>query len=711
MGFSLCCLISLEVTAQSPEAKIMPLGDSITRGTNDINWPNGSIPGGYRKELGIRLASGGFTYDFVGGSTENAAVGMDPDHEGRNGLSTSQVLSNLPTSLTAAPDVVLLHIGTNDILNNISVSTAAANLGAIINAITVNAPNRRLYVATILPITQAWPPPPQQPLYTAATLNGNANAYNVQVRNLVTQYANLGRKVYLVEMNGGIVLTNTNPLLNFYQPGDGVHPGQAGYDQMGVIWANAVTSGGSFFPPPPVGAPASPGTVTTTVVSGTIINLSWLDNSSNETSFELFSKVGYSGSWQQIATLPANTTAYSATGLQTGANPHYFALRTVNASGSSAWSNVASSIPANVALNKTATASTEYSAAYVAPKANNGNVNEFWSATDNDPSARWDVDLAGNFRIHRLELVSRQDSDKPDARRNFEIRASNDPSFATYTILASQGEPALAHTSTLGVNTNPLTPFRYIKVAKTDGRYFSFAEMRVFGAVPPPVPATPGTPTFPETGKHEVHVTWTDNSTNEASFKLERKTGSNGTFAQIAIVPANNTSFVDIGLNPGIEYFYRLRSTNGVDDSAFSGEAAATTSTYTGYQLWATNYPLFLALPPADQAPTADPNNDGIINLLACALGLNPLAIAPVGALPAVTPPPAPAFQFRRNITSGMTYEVLVSTDLSPAGWQIRSQSGAIVTTIPGESGVEMVTVPLEPAGSQNFARLRVIQN
>ncbi|RYD44435.1 MAG: hypothetical protein EOP85_09480, partial [Verrucomicrobiaceae bacterium] len=46
-------------SAQSPQAKVMPLGDSITRGTNDINYPNGSIPGGYRKELGILLGNAG----------------------------------------------------------------------------------------------------------------------------------------------------------------------------------------------------------------------------------------------------------------------------------------------------------------------------------------------------------------------------------------------------------------------------------------------------------------------------------------------------------------------------------------------------------------------------------------------------------------------------------------------------------------------------
>ena len=156
----LALLFSPACFSQIPEVKIMPLGDSFTRGANDINYPNGSIPGGYRKELGTRLATAGLAFDFVGSSSITAVAGMDPDHEGHDGFRTDQILSNLPTWLAAAPDVVLLHIGTNDILQNIPVIAAATNLSSLIDAITVNAPERRLYVATIVPITQAWPPPP-----------------------------------------------------------------------------------------------------------------------------------------------------------------------------------------------------------------------------------------------------------------------------------------------------------------------------------------------------------------------------------------------------------------------------------------------------------------------------------------------------------------------------------------------------------------------
>ncbi|MEO5914293.1 MAG: SGNH/GDSL hydrolase family protein [Luteolibacter sp.] len=241
-----CYLMTVAILVVSPvgmgqTAKIMPLGDSITRGTNDINYPNGSIPGGYRRGLGERLAAAGHRYDFVGNNTDNAYPGMDPDHNGNNGFRTDQMLAGLSGWLAVDPDTVLLHAGSNDILQNVPVATAINNLSSLITTITSDTA-RRLYVATIIPITQDWQG------RTAAYLNGNANTYNAQVRTLVQQYANQGRNVFLVEMNGSIVLTNPNPALNFYQPGDGIHPGQAGYNQMGAIWFNAITSTGSLLP-------------------------------------------------------------------------------------------------------------------------------------------------------------------------------------------------------------------------------------------------------------------------------------------------------------------------------------------------------------------------------------------------------------------------------------------------------------------------------
>ena len=78
----------------------------------------------------------------------------------------------------------------------------------------------------------------------------------------------------------------------------------------------------------------------------------------------------------------------------------------------------------------------------------------------------------------------------------------------------------------------------------------------------------------------QIDLFWTDNSTNESGFKIERKTESAGTYTEIVTVSANVTSYSDTGLNASTTYYYRLRAYNSSGNSSYSNEASATTASY-----------------------------------------------------------------------------------------------------------------------------------
>jgi hypothetical protein len=80
-----------------------------------------------------------------------------------------------------------------------------------------------------------------------------------------------------------------------------------------------------------------------------------------------------------------------------------------------------------------------------------------------------------------------------------------------------------------------------------------------------------------EANAAQLGLTWTNNSTNEDGFKIERATGTTGTFAQIAITGANATSYSDSGLADATTYCYRVRAFNTAGDSAYSNVACGTT--------------------------------------------------------------------------------------------------------------------------------------
>ncbi len=75
-----------------------------------------------------------------------------------------------------------------------------------------------------------------------------------------------------------------------------------------------------------------------------------------------------------------------------------------------------------------------------------------------------------------------------------------------------------------------------------------------------------------------ITLTWVDNTNVEQSYRIERKAGAAGTFAEIASVGANVLTYVDAGLGAipnGTECFYRVRGASGTFFTAYSTTASA----------------------------------------------------------------------------------------------------------------------------------------
>ena len=90
------------------------------------------------------------------------------------------------------------------------------------------------------------------------------------------------------------------------------------------------------------------------------------------------------------------------------------------------------------------------------------------------------------------------------------------------------------------------------------------------------VPAAPSNLTATAASATQVNLAWQDNSSNESAFKIERKTGAGGTWAQIAQVGPNEKTYMDTALNAVTTYVYRVRAANFGGDSPYSSEATVT---------------------------------------------------------------------------------------------------------------------------------------
>jgi subtilisin family serine protease len=95
--------------------------------------------------------------------------------------------------------------------------------------------------------------------------------------------------------------------------------------------------------------------------------------------------------------------------------------------------------------------------------------------------------------------------------------------------------------------------------------------------------ATPETPTgLTVTGvsSASIDLSWTDNSSNESGFKIERKTIENGLFSELASVGADITTYGDSNISLSTTYYYRVRAFGGsLGSFEHSNEVTATTAT------------------------------------------------------------------------------------------------------------------------------------
>lgn len=215
------------VTSAAAQTRIMPLGDSITNGGNGFV--------SYRYDLWFDLQIAGYAVDFVGardflfgGGPDLASypdyfTTFDRDHEGYWGWRTDEIAAIVTgATTTAQPDVVLIHLGTNDIgqMGAAGVANADTNLRLIIDRIRSVRPNVTILLAQVIPIG------PGSGYFPNAD---QVAPLNTVVATIATEMNTLESPVILVDQNAGF------DLATMVQP-DGLHPNLAGEAQVADVW-------------------------------------------------------------------------------------------------------------------------------------------------------------------------------------------------------------------------------------------------------------------------------------------------------------------------------------------------------------------------------------------------------------------------------------------------------------------------------------------
>ena len=209
--------------------KILPLGDSITHADSSHY--------SYRYKLWKKLIDSGIEFDFIGSMNTNSGgnpvwpqykgLSFDQNHEGHSGWRAEELLYGRPSNpelgdLTDwlkiyTPDIVLLHIGTNDLGAGQSYSSTANEIKLIIDTIRMDNQDVTILLAKIIPRNYTY---------------NNIIAFNEYIEPIAQEKKLPNSPVIVVDQWTGFSYEEDTY--------DGTHPNTSGEEKMAEKWFQTI---------------------------------------------------------------------------------------------------------------------------------------------------------------------------------------------------------------------------------------------------------------------------------------------------------------------------------------------------------------------------------------------------------------------------------------------------------------------------------------
>jgi hypothetical protein len=163
----------------------------------------------------------------------------------------------------------------------------------------------------------------------------------------------------------------------------------------------------------------------------------------------------------------------------------------------------------------------------------------------------------------------------------WDLRVDTSPNGVLHAYNANNLGQELYNSSQTGGRDLPGGGVKFTDPTVTNGRVLvgNASSFSVYGlfATHTAVPAPPTNLMGTGISGSQIRLTWNNATPNTGTeIKIERSPDGT-TFTQLAIVGRSDTSFTDTGLSAGTTYYYRIRATNQIGDSAYTITASAST--------------------------------------------------------------------------------------------------------------------------------------
>ena len=155
----------------------------------------------YRYELWKNLIDNNYYFDFIGTQKDYdnyplyAGLEFDNDHEGSGGYESEDVLTDIDEILSAisSPDIVLLSIGGNDLLDGGNPpSEPITNIAELVRKLQIHNSNITIFLERIAPANSET---------MTSSLTTNLNVFNSQIVSIADSLTTNTSKVIALDMN------------------------------------------------------------------------------------------------------------------------------------------------------------------------------------------------------------------------------------------------------------------------------------------------------------------------------------------------------------------------------------------------------------------------------------------------------------------------------------------------------------------------------
>jgi hypothetical protein len=333
----------------------------------------------------------------------------------------------------------------------------------------------------------------------------------------------------------------------------------------------------------PEAPPAPPTQLAAQAVAFNQINLTWTDNSTNETGFQLYRATNTAGPYVTVATIAANTTSYSDKTVGP-ATKYFYRIKAIGRYGESALS--------------TEIARTLSYSYYEATLSNLNTINSL-TPVKTGLSPTFDLTQRNRTTNYAFKWVGKI---KIPATGNYTFYTTSDDGSMLYidgVLVVSNDtqvnveKSGVVNNLTAGVH-NIVVAYRQASggasltvswqgpsITKAVIPASALAEDEV-NATTPALPAAPAAPTSlaaTPLSKSSIQVSWTDASTTETAFELYRSVHVNTNFVLFKTLAPNTNSFLDAGLFPNETYYYKVSAVGVGGSNSTAIVSAATLNT------------------------------------------------------------------------------------------------------------------------------------